>query len=128
MVPFTTILDFRLGEVAKGFTISGPIFGRSVFLVAMNKKKFDSLSPDARAAIDKLSGRQLSLKATEVYIKRAEQAVESVKGKADVVTLSQAEQQRIAKTLRPIIDEWVKEMEPKGIPARDMLKRAGYKG
>jgi len=128
MVPFTTILDFRLGEVAKGFTISGPIFGRSVFLVAMNKKKYDSLSPDARAAIDRLSGRQLSLKATDVYIKRAAEAVESVRGKADVVTLSPAEQQRISKTLRPIIDEWIKEMEPKGIPAREMLKRAGYKG
>lgn len=128
MVPFTTILDFRLGEVAKGFTISGPIFGRSVFLVAMNQKKYDSLSASARAAIDKLSGRQLSLKATDVYIKRAEQAVASVRGKADVVTLSQAEQQRISKALRPIIDEWVKEMEGKGVPARDMLKRAGYKG
>jgi len=128
MVPFTTILDFRLGEVAKGFTISGPIFGRSVFLIAMNKKKYDSLSPAARAAIDKLSGRQLSLKATETYIKRAEQAVDSVRGKADVVTLSAAEQQRISKTLRPIIDEWIKEMEPKGIPAREMLKKAGYQG
>lgn len=128
MVPFTTILDFRLGEVAKGFTISGPIFGRSVFLIAMNKKKYDSLSPNARAAIDKLSGRALSRKATEVYIKRAEQAVASVRGKADVVTLSQAEQQRISKVLRPIIDEWIKEMEPKGIPAREMLRRAGYPG
>ncbi|HEX6265791.1 MAG TPA: TRAP transporter substrate-binding protein [Burkholderiales bacterium] len=128
MVPFTTILDFRLGEVAKGFTISGPIFGRSVFLIAMNKKKYDSLSPNARAAIDRLSGRQLSLKATEVYIKRAEEAVASVRGKADVVTLSAAEQARISKTLRPIIDEWIKESEARGIPARDMLRRAGYPG
>ncbi|HVL35114.1 MAG TPA: TRAP transporter substrate-binding protein [Burkholderiales bacterium] len=128
MVPFTTILDFRLGEVAKGFTISGPVFGRSVFLVAMNKKRFDGLSPGARAAIDKISGRALSVKATEVYIKRADEAVASVRGKADVVTLSQAEQARITKTLRPIIDEWIKEMEPKGIPAREMLRRAGYKG
>ena len=126
MVPFTTILDFRLSEVAKGYTISGPIFGRSVFLVAMNRKKYDSLSPDARAAIDRLSGRELSLKATGVYIKRAAEAVESVRGKADVVTLSQSEQERIRKTLRPIIDEWIKEMEAKGVPARDMLKRAGY--
>jgi TRAP-type C4-dicarboxylate transport system substrate-binding protein len=128
MVPFTTILDFRLGEVAKGFTISGPIFGRSVFLIAMNKKKYDSLSPNARAAIDKLSGRELSRKATDVYIKRAEQAVASVRGKADVVELSKQEQERISKVLRPIIDEWIKEMEPKGIPARDMLRRAGYPG
>jgi len=126
MVPFTTILDFRLGEVARGFTISGPIFGRSVFLIAMNQKKYDSLSPEARAAIDKLSGRALSRKATEVYIKRAEEAVKSVRGKADVVELSKAEQDRISKALRPIIDEWVKESEAKGIPARDMLKRAGY--
>ncbi|HYG54815.1 MAG TPA: TRAP transporter substrate-binding protein [Burkholderiales bacterium] len=128
MVPFTTILDFRLGEVAKGFTIAGPIFGRSVFLVAMNEAKFKSLPPAAQAAIDKLSGRELSRKATDVYIKRAEEAVKSVRGKADVVELSKAEQDRISKVLRPIIDEWVKEMEPKGVPAREMLKKAGYKG
>jgi len=128
MVPFTTILDFRLGEVAKGFTISGPIFGRSSFLVVMNKKKYDSLSPAARAAIDKLSGRELSLKATAVYIKRAEEAVKSVRGKADVVTLSAEEQRRIGAVLRPIIDEWITESEGKGIPARDMLKRAGFSG
>jgi len=128
MVPFTTILDFRLGEVAKGFTVSGPIFGRSVFLVAMNQKKYDSLPANVRAAIDKLSGRELSRKATDVYIKRAAQAVESVRGKADLVELSKAEQERISKVLRPIIDEWIKEMEPKGVPAREMLRRAGYKG
>jgi len=128
MVPFTTILDFRLGEVAKGFTISGPIFGRSVFLIAMSQKKYDGLSPANRAAIDKLSGRELSRKATDVYIKRAEQAVASVRGKADVYELPKSEQERISKTLRPIIDEWIKESEAKGIPAREMLRRAGYSG
>ena len=127
MVPFTTILDFRLGEVAKGYTISGPIFGRSVFLIAMNQKKYDSLPASARAAIDKLSGRTLSRKATDVYIKRAEQAVASVRGKADVYELPKSEQARITKTLRPIIDEWIKDSEAKGIPAREMLRKAGYK-
>lgn len=128
MVPFTTILDFRLGEVAKGYTISGPIFGRSVFLIAMNEKKYNGLSAANRAAIDKLSGRELSRKATDVYIKRAEQAVASVRGKADVYELPKSEQERITKTLRPIIDEWIKEMEGKGVPAKEMLRKAGYKG
>jgi len=82
----------------------------------------------ARAAIDQLSGRELSLKATAVYIKRAEEAVKSVRGKADVVTLSAEEQRRIGAVLRPIIDEWITESEGKGIPARDMLKRAGFSG
>ena len=126
MVPFSTIVDFRLGEVAKAITVAGPIFGRSSFLVAMNQKKYDSLSPGARAALDRLSGRGLSLKATEVYLARSTQGTESVRGKGEVIQLSPAEQQRIGALLRPIIADWIKESEAKGIPAREMLKKAGY--
>jgi hypothetical protein len=54
--------------------------------------------------------------------------VASVRGKADVYELPKSEQERIGKQLRPIIDEWIKESEAKGIPAKEMLRRAGYKG
>ncbi len=121
MVPFSVILDFRIGEVAKTYTIPGPLFGRSSFLIAMNQKKFDSLSPKAKGAIDKLSGKELSLKATDVYVKRSQEGVASVRGKAEIVEFSKAEQENIAKVLRPIVDEWVKESEAKGIPAKKML-------
>jgi TRAP-type C4-dicarboxylate transport system substrate-binding protein len=126
MLPFSVIVDFRLGEVARGYTIAGPLFGRSSFLVAMNRKRYESLSPAARAAIDQLSGRQLSLKATEVYLKRSAQGVDSVRGKGEVVQLTAEEQKRIGAILRPIISDWIKESEAKGIPASEMLKRAGY--
>jgi len=128
MVPFSTIVDFRLGEVAKTYTIAGPLFGRSSFLVVMNGKKWDSLSPRAREAIDRLSGRSLSLKACEVYIKRSGEGVASVRGRGEVVELSAAEQQRIGAVLKPIVADWIKESEAKGIPARDMLRKAGYPG
>lgn len=126
MVPFSTIVDFRLGEVAKAYTIAGPLFGRSSFLIAMSQKKFDSLSAKAKAAIEKHSGLQLSLKATDVYIKRAEQGVASVRGKAEIVEFSKAEQEKIGKLLRPIVDDWVKEAEAKGIPAKKMLGLAKH--
>jgi TRAP-type C4-dicarboxylate transport system substrate-binding protein len=126
MVPFSTIVDFRLGEVAKAYTIPGPLFGRSSFLIAMNKKKYDSLSPASRAAIDRLSGRQLSLKATNIYMQRSEQGVNSVMGKAFVTEFSPEEQKRIAAVLKPIIVEWVQASEAKGIPAKAMLRKAGY--
>jgi TRAP-type transport system periplasmic protein len=126
MVPFSVILDFRLGEVARHYTIPGPLFGRSSFVIAMNQRKYDSLPASARQAIDKLSGRQLSLKATDVYAKRSDEGIESVRGKAEVIELSKSEQARIGKVLDPIIDEWIKENEAKGIPARAMLKRAGH--
>jgi TRAP-type transport system periplasmic protein len=128
MLPFSTIPDFRLGEVANGYTIAGPLFGRSSFLVAMNRKKYDSLSPKARAAIDRLSGRALSLEATKVYLKRSAQGLDSVRGKAEVFQLTAQEQKRISAALRPIIDDWIRENEAKGIPAREMLKKAGYSG
>lgn len=128
LMPFSTIIDFRLGEVAKSYTLPGPVFGRSAFLIAMNSKKYDSLSPAARAAIDKLSGRELSLRATDVYIKRSTQGVDGVRGKAEVVELSAEEQRRLGAALRPAIAEWIKESEAKGIPAREMLKRAGHPG
>jgi TRAP-type C4-dicarboxylate transport system substrate-binding protein len=121
MVPFSTILDFRLGEVAKTYTIPGPLFGRSSFLIAMNQKKFDSLSAKAKEAIEKNSGLQLSLKATDVYVKRADEGIASVRGKAEVIEFSKAEQEKIAQVLRPIVDDWVKEAEGKGIPAKKML-------
>ncbi len=126
MLPASTITDFRLGEVGRAWTIAGPLFGRSSFLVAMNKKKYDALSPAARAAIDRASGRALSLKATEVYMKRASEGVASMRGKGEVVEFGAAEQRRIAELLRPIIADWIKDSEAKGIPARDMLRRAGY--
>lgn len=126
MLPFSTIVDFRLGEVAKGITVTGPLFGRSSFLIAMNKQKYDGLSPAARAAIDKTSGRGLSLKATEVYMTRSQQGVASLKGKAEVHELPAAEQKRIGEVLKPIIADWIKENEAKGIPAREMLRKAGY--
>lgn len=126
MVPFSVIVDFRLGEVAKAYTIPGPLFGRSSFLIALNKKKYDGLSPGARAAIDRLSGRQLSLKATEIYMKRSAQGLDSVMGKAFVTEFSPEEQKRIAAVLKPIIAEWVKASEAKGIPAKAMLQKAGY--
>jgi len=126
MVPFTTILDFKLGEVARHYTIAGPLFGRSAFLIAMNKKKYDGLSAAHRAIIDKHSGPEFSVKGTEAYIKRAEEAVNSVRGKAEIIVWSKEEQAKVSKALSPIIEDWVKENEPKGIPARAMLKAAGH--
>jgi len=128
MLPFSTIVDFRLGEVARSITIAGPLFGRSSFLVAMNKKKYDSLSPKARAAIDRLSGRDLSIEATKVYLRRSTDGVASVRGKSQVIEFPAEEQKRIRAVLRPIISDWIKESEAKGIPAREMLKKAGYSG
>lgn len=128
MVPFSVILDFRLGEVANNFTIPGPLFGRSSFLIAMNKDKYESLPENARKIMDELSGRALSLKATRVYIDRAAEGVDSVHAAAgkQIIEFDQATQDEIADVLKPIVSEWVEENTANGIPAKEMLEAAGY--
>jgi TRAP-type transport system periplasmic protein len=128
MVPFTTILDFRLGEVANYFTVSGPVFGRSSFTIVMNENSYNSLSAEAQEVIDRTSGREMSLRATQAYLDRAAEAVQAMRDADDkeVIELSQEEQDRISETLRPIIDDWIERMEAEGIAAREMLDVAGY--
>jgi len=127
MVPFTTILDFRMHEVANYFTITGPLFGRSQFVITMNEDSYDSLSPEHQAVIDKLTGEELSRKATQVYLDRAAEAIEFVRNdpSKEVIEFSAEEQARVREVLSPIYDEWVARMAEQGIDGAAMLDFAG---
>ena len=127
MVPFTTILDFRMHEVANYFTITGPLFGRSQFLVAMNADSYNGLSPEHQAVIDELTGEELSKKATQAYLDRAAESIQFVRDAADkeVIEFSAEEQARIREVLNPIYDEWLAAMAEQGIDGAAMLAAAG---
>jgi TRAP-type C4-dicarboxylate transport system substrate-binding protein len=127
MVPFTTILDFRMHEVAKYYTIPGPLFGRSQFTVVMNEASYDALSPEHQAVLDRLTGADLSRKATQAYLDRAAESVAFVRADAskEVIEFSAEEQERIRATLAPIYGEWVAAMDAQGIDGRAMLAVAG---
>ena len=128
MVPFTTILDFSLHEVANYFTVAGPVFGRSQFTVVMNQASYDNLSPELQEIIDRTTGIEMSNRATQAYLDRAEEAVEfarGVEGK-EVIELSEEEQDRIRERLRPIIEAWAETMEGQGIDGRELLAVAGF--
>jgi TRAP-type C4-dicarboxylate transport system substrate-binding protein len=127
MVPFTTILDFRMHEVANYYTIPGPIFGRSQFTIVMNEGSYNRLSEEHRAIIDRLTGIELSRQATQAYLDRAEESVAFVRADPtkEVIEFSAEEQARILDTLRPIYAEWVAQMEAQGIDGRALLAVAG---
>ena len=127
LVPFTTILDFRMHEVANYFTITGPLFGRSQFTVVMNEASYNNLSAEHQAIIDRLTGEELSRKATQAYLDRAAEATDFVRnapGK-EVIEFSAEEQARIREVLAPIYAEWVAAMSAQGIDGAAMLAVAG---
>jgi TRAP-type transport system periplasmic protein len=127
MVPFTTILDFRMHEVANYYTITGPVFGRSQFTVVMNEQSYNRLSEEHQEVIDRLTGIELSREATQAYLDRANESIEFVRGddSKEVIEFSEDEQARILEALSPIYEEWVAEMEGQGIDGRAMLAVAG---
>lgn len=127
LVPFTTILDFRMHEVANYFTITGPLFGRSQFVVVMNEESYNGLTADQQAALDSLTGEELSRKATQVYLDRSAESVQFVRdaeGK-EVIELSAEEQDKVRAALAPIYAEWLAEMEAQGIDGAALLSAAG---
>jgi TRAP-type transport system periplasmic protein len=127
MVPFTTILDFRMHEVANYYTLTGPIFGRSQFTVVMNEDSYNRLSPEHQAIIDNATGIELSRKATQAYLDRAEESVAFVRAdpSKEVIEFSAEEQARILETLSPIYAQWAADMEAQGIDGRALLAVAG---
>ncbi|WP_296479431.1 TRAP transporter substrate-binding protein [Roseinatronobacter sp.] len=127
MVPFTTILDFRMHEVANYYTLTGPIFGRSQFTVVMNEGSYNNLSEEHQAIIDDLTGIELSRRATEAYLARADESVEFVRNDSskEVIEFSEEEQARILQALSPIYAEWAAEMEAQGIDGPALLAVAG---
>jgi TRAP-type C4-dicarboxylate transport system substrate-binding protein len=125
MAPMSTATDFKLVEVAKYFTTNAPL-GRSPFLVAMNRGRYDKLPADMKKAIDDTTGLDLSLKGAETYDsqnKVSEQAVTS--GKGEMIALSDAENKRWREAFRPLIKEKAAEADKAGLPGSGLIGSYG---
>jgi len=70
--------SFKLAEVGKHVTVNLPAT-LSTFYIVMNKERYAALSVEHKAALDKLAGLPLSLKATEVYLAAGATALDQAK-------------------------------------------------
>jgi TRAP-type C4-dicarboxylate transport system substrate-binding protein len=124
MIPMSAALDFKLIEVAKYFTINAPL-GRSNFLVAMNKPRYEKLPADLKKVFDSTIGLPLSLKGADTYDKKNNAAIAAAKKDRELITLSAAENKRWADAFKPLIRETVDKAEKTGIPARGLISAYG---
>ena len=124
MIPMSAAIDFKLIEVTKYFTVDAPL-GRSPFLVAMNKARYDKLPPDLKKVIDDTTGLQLSLKGAATYDKKNNEGLEAAKKSREVITLSAQERARWVEAFKPMIARKVDEGEKAGLPARGLVGAYG---
>ena len=124
MIPMSAALDFKLIEVARYFTIDAPL-GRSPFLVALNKARYDKLPGDLRKVIDDTTGLPLSLKGAATYDKKNREAVEAAGKTRELIRLSAEERARWQEAFKPMIARKVEEGEKAGLPARGLVSAYG---
>jgi TRAP-type transport system periplasmic protein len=124
MIPMSAALDFKLIEVAKYYTIDAPL-GRSPFLVALNRSRYEKLPADLKKVIDDTTGLNLSLKGAATYDKKNNEAIAAARKDREVISLSPQERQRWMAAFKPMIQQKADEGEKAGLPARGLVGAYG---
>jgi len=128
VIPWEVVPSVKVHELTKfhtEFPATGPALYTTTFVMAMNKAKYESLSPDLKKVIDANSGM-----ATSAWLGKTQQGNDPTGRKAasdrgnTIHTLSSAEAQEFIKVSQAIDDEWVADMNKRGFDGKKLLQTA----
>ncbi|MDM4767325.1 TRAP transporter substrate-binding protein [Pelomonas sp. SE-A7] len=127
-LPWEVIPSVKLHEMVKYHTEtdpSRPALYSAVFILAMNQAKYDSLSPELKAVIDRNSGAQLSQHAGRIWDESQAVGRKPAMDRGNVFyTVPAAEVDQWIKASHPLYDDWVADMDKRGLPGKQMLQDA----
>jgi TRAP-type C4-dicarboxylate transport system substrate-binding protein len=115
--PIETLKGWKQAEVIKSTTDCSGIGYTTAMFVVMNLKKWSALPADVRKVMEEVSSRWIDIhgKAWDQLDQEGREYSLSLGNK--IVSLSADENTRWQKAVRPIIDEYIKEVSAKGLPA-----------
>jgi TRAP-type C4-dicarboxylate transport system substrate-binding protein len=119
--PIESLKGWKLGEVIKSTTENFGSAYSTGFFVVMNKDKWNSLPPDVRKVVETVNaewiektGRgwdEIDKEGRDFTLARGNQ----------IIALSREEDEKWAKLVRPILDEYVVNMKAKNLPGDEAL-------
>jgi TRAP-type C4-dicarboxylate transport system substrate-binding protein len=122
MAPQESLQGWKWGEVVK-YTIEN--FGSSYstgFFVVMNKEKWNSLPPDVQKAIEAVNVDWIE-KTGRLWDEIDKEGREFTLARGnEIIALSKEEDEKWAKQVRPILDEYQANMKAKNLPGEEVLK------
>jgi TRAP-type C4-dicarboxylate transport system substrate-binding protein len=122
MAPQEALQGWKWGEVVKFTTESFGCAYTTAFFVAMNKEKWNALPPEIQKIIEQVNKEWIEKTGKQWdEIEKAGREF-TLKLGNQIIPLSPKENQRWAKAVRPIIDEYVEQMKAKGLPGEEALK------
>lgn len=127
-LPWEVIPAFKLHEMTRFHTQTDPTrpaLYSAGFVFAMNQARYDSLPADLKKVIDDNSGAALSRQVGKIW---DESQTPGRKAAADrgntIITISAAETDNWIKASAPIYDEWLADVDKRGLPGKQMLQDA----
>ncbi len=119
--PIETLQGWKFAEVIKNVTENYKTAYSLLFFTAMNKKRWDALPKDVQETIEKINKEWIEKSGqTWVEIDKSGREYGLSKG-VTFIPLSKEEEDRWVKAVQPVLEDYVKAMEAKGLPGREAL-------
>ena len=120
--PFESITSFKLDTVIEQATVFPGGMYSSAFGFFMNEDKWNKLSREDQAAIEKVSGEHLARLAGRSWDEADAKGLDALKKSGvKIVTADAAFSAEVAKRSAPIVEEWIKSASAKGVDAAKIL-------
>lgn len=119
--PMETLQGWKFAEVVKSVTEDYSTAYTLLFFTAMNKKKWDSLPKDVQDTVEKINQEWIE-KSGQQWDKIDKDGKEYGLSKGiTFIKLPKDEGERWVKAVQPVLEEYVKTMEGKGLPGKEAL-------
>jgi TRAP-type C4-dicarboxylate transport system substrate-binding protein len=127
-LPWEVVPALKVNEVTKSSTETGQNqrkMSNTIFVVAMNEAKYNSLPADLKKVIDANSGAEASVWAGKVWDSTIAPGRKSATDRGNTVNvLSPAEYARWVKATDSVAQDWVKDVSAKGNDGNKLLDAA----
>lgn len=128
IIPWEVVPAMKFQEITKFHTempVGAPQISNNVFVLAMNQARYDSLPPELKKVIDANSGAEPSAWVGKIFAEDAAPGRKSAEVRNNnFYTLPTAEWKRWEKATAGVVDEWVKDMNAKGLDGKRLLEEA----
>jgi TRAP-type transport system periplasmic protein len=118
----SAIKSYRLEQLVKHATLTNSYV--AAMIVAMNLQSYKKLSAEDRALLDSLTGKRMAMLGAKNYDDEADDGMDALKkAKASIYQLSPGEMERWKHATAQMPKEWLKEMESKGRPGKQVYDK-----
>lgn len=127
LIPFEIVPPFKLQNLTKYSVLGadGSRFGTSVFLFAMNKKRYESMPADLRAVIDSNSGAKLAAEIGRNWDRIEEPGRKAqLKSGGEIIGLNAKAKKGFDDLAKTVVDRWIAEANKRGIDGAALVKAA----